>query len=352
MTPRRVAPPAAPRALSDHPMADAVRALCAEPLDLVVHLGAVDEPTAAAYAEQPPGRLVIVDPHPGHRPPAGLPQAHWCTDLVAPQAGPACFRWFNWPRADGLLAAGRLAEHYPGLVELGSRSAPAVTLAELLAPWLASDGTEAPVRALVIDRPGQESALVASLGAALVSVAQRVVYRGLQEPLLAGSAPARDLFDRLVREGWRGEFVDVASDPAWPVRFMRPRAIAQEQLSLREALHQAEADAADLRAERDRLAAELAETQDLRDRLRRERQQSQEQIRKLTEELGEARQSAAHALKLSLLRDGDLRELQARHADQQAARDAMERRAAELAGLLDALRARLDDPAGPSGASA
>lgn len=355
MTPRRAAPES-PRAPSDHPMAEAVRALCAEPLDLVVHLGTVDAETAAAYAEHPPRQLVIVDPHPGHRPPEAVPRAHWCTDLVAPGAGPACFRWFNWPRVDGLLPAGRLSEQYPGLVELGGRSAPAITLADLLAPWLAADGTEAPVRALVIDRPGQELALVASLQAALVSVFQRVVFRGIHAPLLEGSAPARDLFDRLVREGWRAEYVDVDSDPAWPVRLMRPRAIAQEQLALRNALRDAEAEAEALRAERDRLTAEvaaaLAETPELRERLRRERQQSQEQIRKLTEELHEARQSAAHALKLSLLRDGDLRDLQARHAELLASRDALAQRATELAVVLDTLRARLDDPAGSSGAPA
>jgi hypothetical protein len=173
---------------------------------------------------------------------------------------------------------------------------------------------------LVVDLPGQEKALLASLPDALLSRFAGIVLRGCGVKTSGLGDPVETVARQLKSRYFRPVATVADAEPLWPVHLLAFDAGAQER-------DQLQAHVQTLNGELQEAQARQAELEALRqahEQLQRDHEaavsdrQAQakhaaEREAKLKHELAEARQTASLSVKLQLLREADLRDLQSRY---------------------------------------
>jgi hypothetical protein len=292
----------------------------------IVHLGAGRGVELEDYAKLSPGRAVLVEGDADtvidlranarvHR----WAEVH--AVVVAPQSAELPWHRFNVSALNGPADPTGLTAFYPRLRATDSTQAHAVSLSEFL------QGLELPDQGdhlLVVDLPGQEMALLASLPQALLNRFAGIVLRGcgVKTPGLG------DAVETMARQLKSRYFKPIAAtadaEPLWPVHLLVFDEGAQERDQLQvhvQALHDELREAQARQAEFD--ALHQAHEQLQRDHAAEmsgwqvHAQQAAEREAKLDHELAEARQTASLSVKLQLLREADLRDLQARYREVQ-----------------------------------
>jgi len=274
-------------------------------LATIVHLGAGRGAELDDYASLSPGRVVLVE---GDADTAAdlrsNARAHPWAEVhpvaVAPQAGDLAWHRFNVSALNGPAEPIGLAAFYPSLRASSTTRAQAVALSEFL------DGLDLPDHqgdhVLVVDLPGQEQALLASLPQALLSRFSGIVLRGcgVKTPGLG------DAVETVVRELKSRYFKPIATlaagEPLWPVHLLAYDVGAQERDQLQARVQAMDDELREAQARQTELEA-----------LRQAHMQLQCEQAKLDHELAEARQTASLSVKLQMLREADLRDLQARY---------------------------------------
>ena len=206
---------------------DKLASLTDRPLGTVVHVGAGNGMVLERLARLSPARVVLVEGDPDiaaalERSADGLPWAEVVDRPVAAQAGPLAWHRYSLPAVNGPLDATPLGVYYPRLRRTGSRRLDAIALADLLASLdLGEDDPGAHV--LVLDVPGQEDALLASLPQPLLTCFELVVLRGCREALPPDGAAADQAIARL--QACSFDVLANAADtaPLWPETHLRRR---------------------------------------------------------------------------------------------------------------------------------
>lgn len=190
------------------------------PLGLVLHIGAGGAQALQGYAEQPPQRAVLVE---GDGDTAAAlrqaarrcPWAEVVEQVVAAEAGPAVWHRFELPRFNGLHVPARLALHYPRLRELAARDVTTTAFASL--PVLAEPAGAGATDVLVLDVPGQEEALLASVEPGRLRRFAWVLVRGCALDDEAEGATAARIAAALQPHACRPVRARGVADPAWPL---------------------------------------------------------------------------------------------------------------------------------------
>lgn len=338
-----------------------------------------------------PGRLIVAEGDPGlasalRKRFVGHPtvEVHEC--VLSPAAGQKDWIRYNLRRLNGCLPpTRRLRGAYPRLRELGRHA----VRTEGLGPWLEGLGLDPAAghrNVLMLDVAGIEGPLLESLAPHHLDAFPWVAVRGAAEPLFSGGSTLAQARIRMGQFGYRTVAEDPA-EPLWPVELFyadpraRKLARANSQLALTKAslqarstelkqersraeglqrrveglasqvkardeeLAEARRQSQSLSREVERLKAEVATTHAGHDRAVALHAQQLSRLTgradELARELARARSTVDHALKLQMLREGDLRDLRARHEAmtlQQRARDEM---LAELERRLEGAREQL-----------
>lgn len=250
-------------------------------LGTVVHIGAGSGALLDDYAALSPRRVVLVE---GDRETlgelqeraTGLPWAEVRGDVVAPQAGPVTWHRFNLATLNSPQESLGLLAFYPRLRQLGQSVVEAQALSGLLSAAVPEEGAGAG-HVLVLDVPGQELALLASLPADILRRFDGVVLRGCSVATPGLQAVANRAVELLADRCYRLTQSWTDGEPLWPVHVMAfdPAAASRERAAERlqalgQSLAQVEALAAERAKQVERLTAELAarlqEAQDARDR--------------------------------------------------------------------------------------
>jgi len=292
------------------------------PLATIVHLGAGRGADLEGYARLSPGRVVLVEG-----------DAETVADLrssararrwaevhavaVAPQSGELAWHRFNVSALNGPAEPIGLSAFYPRLRALDSLPAQAIALSEFLQGLALADKGD---HMLVFDLPGQEEALLASLPQELLSRFAGVALRGCGVKT-SGLGDAVETVAHQLKSRYFRPIAAVAEDePLWPVHLLIFDAAAQERDRLQAHVQALNDELQDARA----WQAELEELRQVREQLQRDHEavltdrqaqarEAAEREAQLNGELHEARQTASLSVKLQMLRDADLRELQSRY---------------------------------------
>jgi exonuclease VII small subunit len=270
--------------------------LADQPLGTLVHIGAGNGRDLEGYDALAPDRLVLVEGDPDaaaelQRRVAHLPWAEVHARPVAAQAGPLAWNRYTLPGLNGPLQTGTLSAFYPRLRLFESRTLDAVALPELLA-GLSLELEPGRVHVLVLDVPGQEGSLLASLPQQQIVKFGFVLLRGVREALLPWGCASTQAVGQLRAGCFDVMAGAVEQEPLWPVALLRFNAQRHqtEQLEQRLQSIQAALEASN------KIAADRAA-----------------QIQQLTKELTEARQTVNLSVKMQALREADLRDLQGRY---------------------------------------
>ena len=225
------------------------------------------------YARLKPARSIFVE---GDRETATELEnrtSHWpATEVhakvIAPQSGQLQWNRYNMRTLNGPLDADALVVVYPRLRRIGSVPVEAVGLGDFLSELAISSaaGTDR-VDVLVLDVPGQELALLASVSPAQWQSFGYLLIRGCRNALGQGSAAAPEAIELLCQSGFE---VIGSDDGLWPSTVLRlddARVRALQALEgvthLQAELASARAAVAELTLHNERLGAETLEQQSL-----------------------------------------------------------------------------------------
>lgn len=239
------------------PLFEHLRALNERPLGAIVVLGAgggraIDPERLAALG---PKRLVLVEGDPDHaaelqRQVGGLACAEVRAQVVAAQAGPLPWRRYSVPALNGPVDATPLQGYYPRLQQTVVRELAAAALA----PLLKGLGLAEHTNVLLIDLPGQEDDLIASIPTERLYVFEVIGVRGCRETLNLSPPPVNGL-GRLQKLAYRRTLVDDRSQPLWPLTLLRFDAqrhrlqmLERDLAAARDAERQAQARVSELEA--------------------------------------------------------------------------------------------------------
>ncbi|MCU0773287.1 MAG: hypothetical protein MUC74_01940 [Ideonella sp.] len=315
------------------PMAELCRRIPVAAWDLVLHIGAGVQPATLGLPSVQ--RLVLVEGDAGTRwqlalATAARPGVEVWPDVVVPETGIASWHRYNLPSLNGPAPHEGLETVYPRLQHLGAAVAHGTAVGEVLERALAAevdDAARPADRLLVLDVPGQESALLSALPPELLGRFEWVLVR-TRAP--GGGDPAdRGVENALGAAGFRAGTRDARSEPLWPMTLFRlhaPSHCVRQAALLAAQLQQVErAGAQALAALRDEVAAGLQERQGL------ERQLSDARTQLATQR--DERDSARHEAEVQRL--AFERERRA-HEDAQTRIAALQEQARTDATALDA----------------
>jgi hypothetical protein len=248
-----------------NPLFEALGTPHSRAVGLVVVIGAGDGRSLnlARLAEWAPRRLVLVEGDPDAV--ADLerlaPDPAWVTvrpTTVAPQAGRLRWLRHNLPAFNGPLSFDALRPYYPRLRVVEERRQHATALADLLAS-LAQGLKAEEHNVLVLDLPGQEDALLATLQPQRLQDFSTLVVRGCREALPPDGVAADAVAARLLKLHFAKARVDDQSEPLWPVTTfvldaerVRADQRSREQAQARAVQQRAAARLAELEAEQAR----------------------------------------------------------------------------------------------------
>jgi hypothetical protein len=197
------------------------------PIGTIVYVGAGDGLALdmGRYAALAPQRMVLVEGDPetavelerrvGHHPFVTVRAV-----AVAPSSGALRWHRYNLAAFNGAVDALPLKPYYPRLRAVEERELPAMAFADLLAS-LALGGPVQALNVLVMNVPGQEDALLASVPEERLIVIDTVILRGCREPMPPNRVSSEAAPRRLQRHSFRKKSVDTHAEPLWPVTLMR-----------------------------------------------------------------------------------------------------------------------------------
>lgn len=246
---------------------------CTRPIGTVLHLGAGGAIDVDVYARLKPARSIFVEGDSETATELENRTSQWpATEVhakvIAAQSGQAQWNRYNMRTLNGPLDADALTVVYPRLRRIGSMPVQAVGLGDFLSELAISPTKGADhVDVLVLDVPGQELALLASVSPAQWQSFGYVLMRGCRNALGQGSAAASEAIELLCQSG----FEVIASDEGlWPSTVLRlddARVRTMQVLHLatqRDAeLAAARAAIAELTLQNERLGAESLEQRSL-----------------------------------------------------------------------------------------
>jgi FkbM family methyltransferase len=217
------------------------------PLGTVLHIGAGNGLVLARYADLAPERVVLVEGDTDtaaqlQRRAAGLRWAEVRAQAVAPKSGALAWRRYTLPMLNGPVDSAALASMYPRLRLVGNIELQAVALAELVAD-LALTRDAGQQHVLVLDVPGQEAALLASLPDSLLTAFDAVLIKSCREALNPGAASLEQVLEQLCSRCYLWAAGGVQHEPLWPVSLLRLDAQRYQTGLLQQALAALQRDA-------------------------------------------------------------------------------------------------------------
>lgn len=268
-----------------------------QPLGTIVHVGAGSGAVVADYSSLAARHVVLIEGDPDSA--AGLRSAarnlEWAEVIecvVAPEAGEADWHRFDLPRFNGLHVPERLGVHYPRLRELETRTVQTTAFSALAA--LNEPPRDDAPDVLVLDVPGQDGALLATVTSPLLQRFQWIVVRGCAIDDATEGAAGQRIADALEPHCYRPARSRIEPDAAWPLFLFQldMARLRNERLRARVSALEAQArqqqrELAQFAAERDLLAQ--ASVQD-KARLRAGRDEQTDLARQLAQQV-EALQS-------------------------------------------------------------
>jgi len=386
------------------------RQLEARALGTVVFLGAGSGTDLELILERSPRRLVAVEGDADQaaalrRRLAGQASVEVRAEVVSPEGGRQPWFHYNLRRLGGLLQAGEgLRGAYPRLAEMEQSSVDTLAMGSWLPGIVTADPENTEDNLLVFDVAGLEGALLQSLADDGLDAFPWLAVRGAAEPMFEGGSTMEQVRARMAELGFHIVDTDTREE-LWPVDLYHADPRARRLLRAQRALATARSDLAtvtsDLQARCDQLAEQQSVEQDLRSRLQEleallasrdqalaeAEQHSQalaEDVKRLTREaesaraeherwrasqgqqltkatgraeqlsreLAEARTTASHAIKLQMLREADLKDLQLRHEQLRAEQRSRQELLLKLGQRLSVANehfARLADTRGDQG---
>jgi hypothetical protein len=232
-------------------------------LGTVVHVGAgagaVLEQYVALPADRRPRQVVLIegDPDLAHRLERAAAAYPWARVLPTPvgaQGGPMPWNRFNLPLLNGPLDATALTAVYPRLRRVQTTTLRCEALSDVLSSLdLEPETDERRVHVLVLDVPGQESWLLASLAPELLWRFHAIVLRGCRSVLPPHGQAAEAAPALLVQQHFTPVAKESDRNTLWPAVLMRFDRTGHELAKLRRQVKQMEVTL----KERDRLLGEL-----------------------------------------------------------------------------------------------
>ena len=218
-----------------------------KPIGTVLHIGAGNGLVLARYADLAPERVVLVEGDTDtaaqlQRRAAGLGWAEVRAQAVAPKSGALAWRRYTLPMLNGPVDSAALASIYPRLRLLGNIELQAVALAELVAD-LALTRDAGLQHVLVLDVPGQEAALLASLPDSLLTAFDAVLIKSCRETLNAGAASLEQVLEQLCSRCYQQMPGGVQHELLWPVNLLRLDVQRYQTRQLQQALAALQSDA-------------------------------------------------------------------------------------------------------------
>ncbi len=268
---------------------EGLSAIPARALGTVLHIGAGAAAALHDHLERPPQRLVLVEGDPS--------VAQALTQLTAGRAGvevhqqavsadgmPLDWHRYNLQALNGPLAATGLAAYYPRLRLLGQERLPSASLSALVDSLaIEASATELP-HVLILDVPGQELALLDSLGAERLQRFTWVIVHGRNVHTGVGNT-LKQAVDGLAASLHRP--TQALSEPPrllWSTSLLHFDRVQFEQQQLREALQHRDERLAGMAAAQQRLQTELHEVQQACQSLRQAEGAAQAQLATLMRE--------------------------------------------------------------------
>ncbi len=193
------------------------------PVGVVVHVGAGRGAVLEQYARLGPSTVVLLegDPDTAHalqRAARPFPWARVVARAAAATDGELTWNRYNLPSLNGPVSVETLACTYPRLNLEAATSVSGVALSSVLRSAL--EGRDADRTAvLVLDVPGQEAALLDSIGAELHRLSGVVVRRCATT--LPGAAPWSVVLGRMRAQSFELVGHEADGEPLWPVAYFR-----------------------------------------------------------------------------------------------------------------------------------
>lgn len=306
---------------------------------VLVHLGAGQCSELAQYIALRPQSLLLIeaDPQIAHdlqARAAEYAQLKVICAAVSGHPGPAILHRYNLPGASSLHPATGLKKLFPGLKETGRIKVEAVTPDSLFRSLNLQNDFE---NTLVIDLPGEELPILQSLlKSELLYLFSRLYLNCGREPLYEGSTTAQSILQWLEKHGYvllRENNLQDPDRPCWALQLNKLHfeirtlhtAIIQIKLERDEAIKEKDEHAhllqesskreKTLEAEKTQLEKKLSALEQARDEQRILAGNYLEQINQIKDELRKTQQSANLAIKLQMLRESDLKDLQQRYSE-------------------------------------
>ncbi len=307
------------------PLLQALNDLVSEPIGTLLHIGA-DAATLEALDGVQAQQVVLVQGDPDHA--AELRRAatgasarfRVLARVVTPPGGPTRWHRYNLSALNGPVDAGGLVRFYPRLRPAGVLSLSADAFAAVVDAHVATtDRTTRNV--LVLDVPGQESALLASLSEAQLRHFDTVLVRGCSEACGDTGTAADQAVQDLATRCYRAAPLALEQDTLWPVHLLRFDAALHRNQLRDQRLAELEAHTETLQRQLEQLQAERADATGL----------LQERSRQLAQLQQKADEQAA-----------SITTLQRERQEQRALVQARTERVAELEQMLAQQTARLD----------
>lgn len=213
-----------------HALDEALAAWPSGSVGTVLHIGAGSGAVLPLYAKLQPAQALLVEGDPRHgdalrAAAAGLPTVEVLVRAVSPAGGALDWSRHSLPELDGPQDMRALRVYYPRLRLLEQFPQASVPVAEVVA---AAPQAAAGMALLVLDLPGQEDALLAVLGAQLLSDFDAVLLCGCNG--VPGVQAAAQAVQRLQSGGAQLSWSNAQREPLWPLHVLKtPRGMARER---------------------------------------------------------------------------------------------------------------------------
>jgi uncharacterized coiled-coil DUF342 family protein len=304
------------------------------PFDTVVHLGAGPYFTSDLYEQLSARQYVLVDADPQacenlrNSAPSDRYAVH--TRFLCPESGKRSFHRYNLATLNSPLRPGPLAEIYPRLRDTETLEWEASAIADFLKEIPTSDQA---ANCLILDLPGQESELVASVTEEILHRFEWILVRGAGQLRMENAKPIEETTTLLTHVGFSCCDADPVHDSIYPLAAFHLDKRALQIRRLQDARMTLEAQVGKLEAAKQEAAkaidARLAELSSQLDTLTSEKTALNTQLASLTSERDQFKKSAGDHHNALTAAKQELETLKAQAAE-------TEKKRSELAGQLDA----------------
>jgi chromosome segregation ATPase len=302
--------------------------------DTVVHLGAGPYFTSDLYEQLSARQYVLVDADPQacenlrNSAPSDRYAVH--TRFLCPESGKRSFHRYNLATLNSPLRPGPLAEIYPRLRDTETLEWNGTAIADFLKEIPTSDLT---ANCLILDLPGQESELVASVTEEILHRFEWILVRGAGQLRMENAKPIEETTTLLTHVGFSCCDADPVHDSIYPLAAFHLDKRALQIRRLQDARMTLEAQVGKLEAAKQEAAkafdARLAELSSQLDTLTSEKTALNTQLASLTSERDQFKKSAGDHHNALAAAKQELEALKAQAAE-------AEKKRTELSDQLDA----------------